>query len=443
MNSRLENGFFTSPPSVLLAGPYSTGKTTFLKHILQFDYPGSRIGTEPTSEKFSIINTSSDKNANPKLLSGNIMVLNNIQPWKDLDKFGDKFLGYVDYISHPSENYADITFIDTPGILSEPAESVRGYNYSEVITWFAAKVDLVFLFFDANKLDLPQQVCDLVKSLSGYANKLCIILNKADIVSCDQLLRVYGALMWNLSRVIMTPELPRLYIGSFTDEPYFPHSLTYVFENDALALYKLLLEMPYISAKNKINLIYQRTKNLYAYCLLVDKIYKNKPFLRKKSYISRVKKNLSSVIDSIVLTHDVNKMDFPDAEAFTSIINSLFTSKFDLNIKKITKSIVTFQANISEIVDTLPADFTLVCQSSLPACIKFMNTRKIWEQNSGINMQATPVSLLFDQMINNRLPLKELEYVDAKSPILPDKTILSPTQDENCKIEKEQVEKTN
>lgn len=45
-----------------------------------------------------------------------------------------------------------------------------------------------------------------------------IILNKADMVDEAELVRVRGALMWSLSKVIETPEVPKVYIGSFNTE---------------------------------------------------------------------------------------------------------------------------------------------------------------------------------------------------------------------------------
>lgn len=35
-------------PMVLLLGQYSTGKTTFIRYLLERDFPGQNIGPEPT-----------------------------------------------------------------------------------------------------------------------------------------------------------------------------------------------------------------------------------------------------------------------------------------------------------------------------------------------------------------------------------------------------------
>ena len=45
----LEDSDFESKPMVLLVGQYSTGKTTFIRYLLESDFPGIRIGPEPVS----------------------------------------------------------------------------------------------------------------------------------------------------------------------------------------------------------------------------------------------------------------------------------------------------------------------------------------------------------------------------------------------------------
>ena len=50
---------------------------------------------------------------------------------------------------------------------------------------------------------LPQ----VIQSLKGHDDKVRVVLNKADQVDMQQLMRVYGALMWSLGKVFKSPEV--------------------------------------------------------------------------------------------------------------------------------------------------------------------------------------------------------------------------------------------
>ena len=48
----LENVDIEAKPMVLLLGSYSVGKTSFVKYLVGRDFPGIRIGPEPTTDRF-------------------------------------------------------------------------------------------------------------------------------------------------------------------------------------------------------------------------------------------------------------------------------------------------------------------------------------------------------------------------------------------------------
>ena len=73
--------------------------------------------------------------------------------------------------------------------------------------------------FDAHKLDISDEFRSSILAMKGHEDKIRIVLNKADMVDQQELMRVYGALMWSLGKVFNTPEVARVYIGSFWDQP--------------------------------------------------------------------------------------------------------------------------------------------------------------------------------------------------------------------------------
>jgi hypothetical protein len=106
--------------------------------------------------------------------------------------------------------------VDTPGVLSgEKQRTQRSYDFTGVTSWFAAKCDLILLLFDPHKLDISDEFKRVITSLRGNDDKIRVVLNKADQIDTQQLMRVYGALMWSLGKVLNTPEVMRVYIGSY------------------------------------------------------------------------------------------------------------------------------------------------------------------------------------------------------------------------------------
>ena len=63
-----------------------------------------------------------------------------------------------------------------------------------------------------------------------------IVLNKSDLVNPQHLMRVYGALMWSLGKVFDTPEVVRVYIGSFGDRPFVHSECEDLFNSEMMDL---------------------------------------------------------------------------------------------------------------------------------------------------------------------------------------------------------------
>jgi len=75
------------------------------------------------------------------------------------------------------------TFVDTPGVLAgEKQRTQRSYDFTGVTSWFAAKCDLILLFFDPYKLDISDELKRVIGSLRGHDDKIRVVLNKADQV---------------------------------------------------------------------------------------------------------------------------------------------------------------------------------------------------------------------------------------------------------------------
>lgn len=109
--------------------------------------------------------------------------------------------------------------VDSPGMIDPPGSALdrtdkdRGYDFKRVVQWFADRADVILVMFDPDKPGTTFETLDvLTKSLQGMSSKVLLILNKVDdFQTVHDFARAYGALCWNLSKVIGRKDLPFIY----------------------------------------------------------------------------------------------------------------------------------------------------------------------------------------------------------------------------------------
>ncbi|KAF1792245.1 P-loop containing nucleoside triphosphate hydrolase [Phytophthora cactorum] len=205
------------------------GKSSFINYLLQRDVQST--GVAPTDDGFTIIAPGSE----------------------DLDQDGPALVGDPDLGFSGLRVYgpaliqrtqlkvrkgiqANFMLVDSPGMIDSPhiqlrgpsgrlspqqqqsnsfkgQDSDRGYEFPEVVRWYAERADVILLFFDPDKPGTTGETLSiLTRSLVGMDHKLHLVLNKVDqFRKIHDFARAYGSLCWNLSKVIPLKDLPRIY----------------------------------------------------------------------------------------------------------------------------------------------------------------------------------------------------------------------------------------
>jgi len=337
----LNESDFEAKPSVLLLGQYSTGKTTFIKFLLGRDYPGCHIGPEPTTDRFVVVYHGLEERRTP----GNTMAVQPDKPYQGLSMFGTGFLSRFEGSQCPAKLLEDITIVDTPGVLSGEKQRIeRNYNFQDVCEWFAARCDLILLLFDPYKLDISDEFKKVISTLRGHDDKVRVILNKSDQVDQQQLMRVYGALMWSLGKVFKSPEVCKVYIGSFnSDAPINaeknPHCKE-LFLAEQEQLLADLYEIPHRSCDRKINEFVKRVRACKIHILIIGHIRAHMPALFGKDKKQRkMLDQLPEIFHQVQREHHLPPGDFPDVARFREILSAFDFSSFPKLTDRMVKQI--------------------------------------------------------------------------------------------------------
>ncbi|ORC93618.1 sarcoplasmic reticulum glycoprotein [Trypanosoma theileri] len=313
-------------PFVTFLGPFSAGKSTFINYLMQNNY--LQTGPQPVTDKFTVIMHGEEVQQIP----GRVLMADSSQPFRGLSQFGDSFAESFQGLIAPHPILQSVSLIDTPGVL-ETAGDVhsRRYDYIKVCRWFVEKSDLVFFLFDPTKLDAGTELRMLFKhALSGHESKIRIVLNKADTVGPQELMRVYGALFWNLSSLINTTEPPRVYVSSFWDRPYCKGTDHALFtEEKADLIYDLTETIPLQSLDQRVTSVLQRATRVIIFALACA-AYKSKmpKWFGKDKAKAEFFAQFPQIIEDLANKYRFSSSDFPTADEMRTFLERVRADEF-------------------------------------------------------------------------------------------------------------------
>eukprot|EP00002_Diphylleia_rotans_P035848 TRINITY_DN785_c0_g1_i3.p1 TRINITY_DN785_c0_g1~~TRINITY_DN785_c0_g1_i3.p1 ORF type:complete len:518 (+),score=132.96 TRINITY_DN785_c0_g1_i3:50-1603(+) len=322
----LRDSDLDAKPMILLMGQYSVGKTSFIRYCIDREFPGIRIGPEPTTDRFIAVMHGPEE----MVIPGNALSIQQDKPFTSLTKFGSSFLGKFEASECPAPMLEKVTFIDTPGVLSGEKQRIgRAYEFPTVVNWFAERCDIILLLFDAHKLDISDEFRSVIETLKGHEEKIRIVLNKADMINTQQLMRVYGALMWSLGKIVRNPEVMRVYTGSFWDQPLHFEDNAALFEAEEADLFKDIRSLPRFSTIRKVNELVKRARVLKLHVSIIDNLRAEMPSLiGKKKKQSQLIERMDEEFQKFAATHRIPKSDLPDVEKFKNALRDFDLSKF-------------------------------------------------------------------------------------------------------------------
>jgi hypothetical protein len=199
---------------------------------------------------------------------------------------------------------------------------------------------LILLFFDSHKLDISDEFKSSIMALKGQEEKVRVVLNKSDMVDQQQLMRVYGAMMWSLGKVIQTPEVVRVYLSSFwlQKPPNVYEDCRALLEKEQTDLLKDLMDLPRNAAIRKVNEIVKRARVARVHAYIIGHLRKEMPAVfGKKSRQRELIDNLQAEFLKVQQTYNVPAGDFPNAAAFRQCLEGL---KFE-NFAKMSTAILS------------------------------------------------------------------------------------------------------
>ncbi|XP_044764729.1 probable serine/threonine-protein kinase kinX [Coccinella septempunctata] len=205
-----------SKPLILFMGPWSGGKSSIINYLLNVEYNDTalRTGAEPSPAYFNLLMYGEEE----EVLDGTQLAAD--YTFSGLQKFGQGLEERLRGLKLKSKLLEKVNIVEIPGILEVRKQISRVFPFNDACQWFIDRADIIFLVYDPFKLDVGPETEAILDQLKGREYQTRIVLNKADQVKPEELMRVQGALIWNISPLMSSPQPPVMYTTSLWSRPY-------------------------------------------------------------------------------------------------------------------------------------------------------------------------------------------------------------------------------
>lgn len=315
----LQPAHFNAPkPLILLVGPYSAGKTTLIKHLIGRPFPGARIGPEPTTDDFTLLQHGRrDREQNGRAF------IQGDQRFGPVAALGATFLNSFRASRCNASFLIDFDVVDTPGTLANGYGVDRGYDLATALKWFADEAAMIIVMFDVNKVDLTEEMMATLRALDGNYAKVRVVLNKAQTVPMAELTRVYGALMWGLGRAFTRTEVTRVYITSFPDTPAHEAAIAAadaplggLLAREAAELREDVQRLPGQVLSNLLGQVMKRKEAVLRFARLVEEVKTGRGLLWGGDAPALTHGALAVAFKRAALAHAIPERDLPTPAEF-------------------------------------------------------------------------------------------------------------------------------
>ncbi|KAF3424772.1 hypothetical protein E2986_01045 [Frieseomelitta varia] len=327
-----------SKPLVLFMGPWSGGKSSIINYLLDIEYRqtslrtgglrecfeeqcktpnGNDTGAEPSPAYFNIIMHGEEE----EILDGTQLAAD--WTFSGLQKFGQGLLDRLKGLRLGNKLLEKVNIVEIPGILEIRKQVQRLFPFNDACQWFIDRADIIFLVYDPSKLDVGPETEAILDQLKGREHQTRIILNKADQVKPEELMRVQGALIWNISPLMSSAEPPIMYSTSLWSLPYeagAPTRLLYAqeraFLRDLRTAIDKRVEHKIASARRFAVRVRNHAKMVDCY---LTTYYNHKTFFGNKKEISdKIIENPQDyhIYEGLSTLKNISRYDLPDPDVY-------------------------------------------------------------------------------------------------------------------------------